>query len=57
MRHVILQSLLNDTHRASILQTDGLYVAATPSPDTPALSSQQFLLDYYTKQPDQFSVE
>jgi polyphosphate kinase len=57
LRHVILQSLLNDTHRASILQTDGLYVAATPPPDTPPLSSQQFLLDYYTKQPDQFSVE
>jgi polyphosphate kinase len=54
---VVLQSLLDDTHRAAVLQTDGRYVHAVPQPDVPALSSQQYLLDFYTKQPDQFSAE
>jgi polyphosphate kinase len=57
LRTVVLQSLLDDTHRASILQTDGRYMPATPRPDAAPLSSQQFLLDFYTKQPDQFSAE
>jgi polyphosphate kinase len=57
LRTVVLQSLLADTHRASILQTNGQYVQAKPAPDAPPLSSQQFLLDFYTKQVDQFSAE
>jgi polyphosphate kinase len=52
LRDVVLQSLLDDTHRASILQTDGHYVAATPVGDATPLSSQRFLLDFYTKPSD-----
>jgi hypothetical protein len=53
----VLQSLLNDTHRASVLQTTGSYVPATPGKDEVAVSSQQFLLDSSTKPSDQFSAE
>lgn len=52
LREVVLQSLLDDTHRGSILQTGGRYVPATPVGEAPALSSQRFLLDFYTKPTD-----
>jgi polyphosphate kinase len=52
LRDVVLQSLLNDTHRASILQTDGRYLPAVPDKDSAPLSSQRFLLDFYTKNAD-----
>ena len=57
LRSVVLQSLLNDTHRASVLRTDGSYVRATPAKDEVPVSSQQFLLDSSTKPSDQFSAE
>lgn len=57
LRSVVLQSLLNDTHRASVLKTDGAYVGAMPAKDEVPVSSQQFLLDSSTKPSDQFSAE
>ena len=57
LRSVVLQSLLNDTHRASVLRTDGSYIGATPARDEVPVSSQQFLLDSSTKPSDQFSAE
>jgi polyphosphate kinase len=57
LRSVVLQSLLNDTHRASVLRTDGAYAPARPAKDEVAVSSQQFLLDSSTKPSDQFSAE
>jgi polyphosphate kinase len=57
LRSVVLQSLLNDTHRANVLKTDGSYVRALPAKDEVPVSSQQFLLDSSTKPSDQFSAE
>lgn len=50
LRDVVLHALLNDTHRAMELQSDGTYVPVTPPAGQPPLNSQQFLLDYYTNQ-------
>ncbi len=52
LREVVLDALRHDTHRASLLQTDGRYERATPPPDVPPFSSQQFLLEFYTKATD-----
>jgi polyphosphate kinase len=49
LRDVVLEALLNDTHRAWELQTDGSYRRVRPSEGLEPLNSQQFLLDWYAK--------
>ena len=53
LRAVVLDSLLRDTDRAYLLQSDGSYVsAAAGAPSGSAgVNSQQLLLDSYTKPP------
>ena len=53
LRNVVLDSLLRDTQRAYLLQSDGTYVpaAAAAGPGAGAVDSQQLLLESYTKQP------
>jgi polyphosphate kinase len=49
MRDVVLEALLNDTHRAWQLQTDGSYARVLPDEGVEPLNSQQFLLDWYSR--------
>jgi polyphosphate kinase len=49
IRDVVLEALLNDTHRAWALQTDGSYRRLHAPADTEPLNSQQFLLDWYSR--------
>ena len=53
LRAVVLDSLLRDTDRAYLLQSDGSYVAAGAGAPSGAagVNSQQLLLDSYTKPP------
>src|SRR5689334_15520110 len=51
LRSVVLDSLLRDTDRAYLLQTDGSYVPAKAAAGAAAVNSQQLLLDSYTKSP------
>jgi polyphosphate kinase len=51
LRSVVLDSLLRDTDRAYLLQTDGSYVRATATGGAPRVDSQQLLLESYTKAP------
>jgi polyphosphate kinase len=51
LREVVLDAVLRDSHRAMVLQSDGSYAAALPAEGEAPLSSQQFLLEYYTRQP------
>ncbi|MFI5077629.1 MAG: RNA degradosome polyphosphate kinase, partial [Vicinamibacteria bacterium] len=53
LRAVVLDSLLRDTDRAYVLQSDGTYVAAGAGAPSGAagVNSQQLLLDSYTKPP------
>jgi polyphosphate kinase len=48
LRETVLESLLNDTHRAWTLRTDGTYVPAMPPEDVAPFNAQQYLLDWYT---------
>jgi polyphosphate kinase len=48
LRDVVLESLLTDTHRAAVLQTDGTYARAQAPAGGPMRHSQQFLLEHYT---------
>jgi polyphosphate kinase len=48
LRDVVLEAVLRDTDRASLLQPDGLYRTASPAPGEPRVSAQQLLLDHYT---------
>jgi polyphosphate kinase len=47
-RHVVLEALLADTHRAWELRTDGSYTRPVPPGGADALNSQQALLNHYT---------
>ena len=49
LRDVVLESLLNDSHRAAVLSSDGAYTPASAPPSGAAVNSQQFLLDHYTR--------
>ena len=53
LRSVVLDSLLRDTDRAYLLQSDGTYVAARGRRRAGAVdvNSQQLLLESYTKPP------
>jgi polyphosphate kinase len=53
LRAVVLDSLLRDTDRAYLLQSDGTYVAAAAAgiQGAAAVDSQQLLLESYTKPP------
>jgi polyphosphate kinase len=53
LRNVVLDSLLRDTERAYLLQSDGTYVhaAAAAAPGSAGVNSQQLLLESYTKPP------
>jgi polyphosphate kinase len=48
LRDVVLEALLLDTDRAALLQTDGQYIKAAPSPGRAPVSAQQVLLEHYT---------
>jgi polyphosphate kinase len=50
LRDSVLEVLLRDTERAWVLQTDGLYVRATPPESVSPLNSQQFLQEWYAAQ-------
>ena len=50
LRHVVLEALLADTHRAWELRTDGSYARTAPQPGASALNAQQALLDHYTSE-------
>jgi polyphosphate kinase len=50
LRDVVLAALLDDTHRAMELSSDGTYAPVSPPAGQPPMNSQQFLLDYYTSQ-------
>jgi polyphosphate kinase len=49
LRDVVLEALLSDTHRAWELQTDGSYTRVRPQEGVEPLNSQQFLLEWYSK--------
>ena len=49
LRDVVLEALLSDSHRAWELQTDGSYSRVRPPEGVPPLNSQQFLLEWYSK--------
>jgi polyphosphate kinase len=49
LRDGVLEALLNDTHRAWELQTDGSYARVWPSEGMEPLNSQQHLLEWYSK--------
>jgi polyphosphate kinase len=49
LRDVVLESLLTDSHRATILHTDGSYARALPPASGATVNSQQFLLEHYTR--------
>jgi polyphosphate kinase len=53
LRTVVLDSLLRDTERAHLLQSDGTYVpaATAAAPGAVAVNSQQLLLESYTRSP------
>lgn len=48
LRDVVLGALLDDSHRAMQLLSDGTYAPVTPAAGQPAVNSQQVLLDHYT---------
>jgi polyphosphate kinase len=48
LRDTVLESLLNDTHRAWALRTDGSYEPCRPPEGVEPLNAQQYLLDWYT---------
>ncbi len=49
LRDTVLEALLSDTHRAWALQTDGGYLRVRPPEGVDPLNSQQFLLEWYSK--------
>ena len=49
LRDVVLEALLDDTHRAWELQTDGSYHRVRPPEGVEPLNAQQALLDWYAK--------
>jgi polyphosphate kinase len=49
LREVVLESLLNDSHRAMVLNTDGSYSQAPAPASGAAANSQQLLLEHYTR--------
>ena len=49
LRDIVLETLLNDTHRAWQLQADGSYVRVRPAEGAEPLNSQLVLLDWYQK--------
>jgi polyphosphate kinase len=49
LREVVLDALLNDTHRAWALRSDGTYKQTAPREGEPPLNSQQFLLAFFTR--------
>jgi len=49
LRDVVLESLLNDTHRATVLQADGTYTRPQAPASGPPVNSQQVLLEHYTR--------
>jgi polyphosphate kinase len=49
LRDVVLESLLSDSHRAWELQTDGSYSRVRPPEGVAPLNSQQFLVEWYSK--------
>ncbi len=53
LRNVVLDSLLRDTERAHLLQSDGTYVAAAAGAalGSASVNSQQLLLESYTRPP------
>jgi hypothetical protein len=53
LRTVVLDSLLRDTERAYLLQSDGTYVpaATAAAPGAVSVNSQQLLLESYTRSP------
>jgi polyphosphate kinase len=50
LRDVVLHALLDDSHRAMELRSDGSYERTVPLPGQVPVNSQQLLLDYYTSQ-------
>ncbi len=48
LRDVVLETLLADTDRARLLQTDGSYVAVQPPPGADGVNAQKKLLDVYS---------
>lgn len=48
LRDTVLETLLNDTERAWVLQTDGSYLRSVAPEGATALNSQTSLLDWYT---------
>ena len=50
LRDVVLHALLDDSHRAMELLSDGTYAPVAPPAGQPAVNSQQALLDRYTSQ-------
>jgi polyphosphate kinase len=49
LRDTVLEALLNDTHRAWELQSNGSYVPVRPSEGADTLNAQQFLLEWYQR--------
>jgi polyphosphate kinase len=49
LRDTVLEALLGDTHRAWELQTDGSYTRVPAPEGVDPLNSQQFLLEWYSK--------
>jgi polyphosphate kinase len=49
LRDTVLEALLNDTHRAWELQSNGSYVPVRPVEGADTLNAQQFLLEWYQK--------
>ncbi len=48
IRDTVLESLLNDSHRAWMLRTDGTYEPCVPTEGTEPFNAQQHLLEWYT---------
>jgi polyphosphate kinase len=44
LRHIVLAAYLRDTHRATILRTDGEYEPVRPDPDRAPFNAQRYLL-------------
>ena len=49
LRDVVLETLLADTDRARVLQTDGSYVPVAPAPGNEPLNAQKRLLEVYSQ--------
>ncbi len=49
LRGVVLETLLADTERARVLQTDGSYVPVQPPPGGEGVNAQKRLLDVYSQ--------